>query len=105
MSFQIRKIQTYLFTLAIVLSIAGTAFAFGSKANILVYAGSKARDNCPIAVSIPKDSPLNAMTEFNLSLRAISAEESVPATLLAKNDGIELVFVVSGMKAWETRTY
>lgn len=105
MSNRTRIIQMWISTLAIVLLIAGTASAFGSKANVLVYAGSKARDNCPITVSIPQDSPLCAIAKSGQSLRAISAQETAPATVLSGKDGCELAFVVNGMKAWETRTY
>lgn len=91
--------------LVVVFCMTGTAFAFDSKANVTIYAGSSARDNCPVAVVVPNDSPLAALAKSGQALRAISAQETSPAALLPGKDGLELVFIVNGMKAWETRAY
>ncbi|MGC9327559.1 MAG: DUF6807 family protein, partial [Candidatus Hinthialibacter sp.] len=85
--------------------LSGTAFAFDPKGEIFVYAGAKARDNCPVTVVIPKESPLYEAAKSEQPLRAVCEDQSAPVAVLPLPDGVELGFVVNGMKAWETRTY
>ncbi len=83
----------------------GTASALDKKAEVLISAGSQARDHCPILVPVPKDSPLSAVIQSKRPLCAISSEESAPVSVWPTEDGYELAFIINGMKPWTTRTY
>ena len=91
--------------LAAAVLISGPAYAFDSQGEILVNAGTKARDNCPVTVPVPEDSPLFKVAKSGQPLRAVSPDQTAPVAVLPAKDGIELAFVVDGMKAWTTRTY
>jgi len=106
MKFKFSIIELLLATLiCTIIFAAPVANAFDSKGEILVNAGTKARDNCPVTVVVTKDSPLYEVVKSCQPLRAISEKQSASIAVLPIKDGIELAFVVDGMKAWETRTY
>ncbi|MBN2326152.1 MAG: PmoA family protein [Candidatus Omnitrophica bacterium] len=93
-----------MWTLAALL-MACAAFAFDPKGEIFVYSGAKARDNCPVTVAIPGDSPLLEAAKSGQPLQAVCGDQSAPVAVLPASNGLELGFVVNGMKAWETRIY